>query len=279
MCRFSCGPAVVTGNDAVTPCNKVTQLHARTVWSQPPPGEFWSLYDCTGCGRCTEYCVHGVPVADLLFEARSQFKNLNAEALLRSMKAEDDPAGDLAIELGNMDLARSRLNQWILQGRQVLAEPKAVYFVRSRGESAEWAGSERIFDLNRWKQICENGSRLRVVDSAWLERRLGLSSEVQAWLKSGGDAGVSWVRTRPSLEAPSSSADLEDSGIEGAYADLFPDAARQMLREIWSQISEDQYDQVWVWSPRAARRLRAWMVEGVIPAKRIVSWFEVEGES
>ncbi|MGZ3709234.1 MAG: hypothetical protein ACXWPM_10880, partial [Bdellovibrionota bacterium] len=54
MCRFSCPTAVVSGNDAVTPCNKMGLVYKEKKWpgqaSQGAP--LWPIYDCTGCGRC-----------------------------------------------------------------------------------------------------------------------------------------------------------------------------------------------------------------------------------
>src|SRR5262249_47981854 len=73
MCRFSCPSAVVSGNDAVTPCNKNSLLYKEEKWPgrASAGGPLWTIYDCTGCGRCTEFCVYEMPVADQLFAARA----------------------------------------------------------------------------------------------------------------------------------------------------------------------------------------------------------------
>jgi len=74
MCRFACPVAVASANDALTPSNKVALLYKHGRWPvrSRTDGEKWPLYACTGCGRCTEYCLYKVQVADLLFEARKQ---------------------------------------------------------------------------------------------------------------------------------------------------------------------------------------------------------------
>src|SRR4051812_5534741 len=76
MCRFSCPTAVVSGNDAVTPCNKMGLLYKEEKWpgKLSSEGPLWPIYDCTGCGRCTEYCVYEMPVQERLFEARKKWK-------------------------------------------------------------------------------------------------------------------------------------------------------------------------------------------------------------
>jgi hypothetical protein len=76
MCRFACPTAVVSANDAVTPCNKMSLLHKEKRWPGRAGGggPLWALYDCTGCGRCSTHCVYDMPVADQLFAARVNIK-------------------------------------------------------------------------------------------------------------------------------------------------------------------------------------------------------------
>ena len=116
MCRFSCPTAVVSGSDAVTPCNKMSLLHKEERWPGKAAGggPLWPLYDCTGCGRCSEYCVYGMPVAETLFEARKQFAWEPAmRAASQGLTDAEDPVGDLADELGDGENAKRRLEAFV----------------------------------------------------------------------------------------------------------------------------------------------------------------------
>lgn len=256
MCRFSCPTAVVSGNDAVTPCNKVGLLYKETRWPGRTAGggELWTLYDCTGCGRCTEYCVHGQPVADLLFSARAKHGWGAATAVAKRLKDADDRFGDLADELGDAAAATRRLEVAVSE-RLTCREPKALFFARSREHTLEWE-FEREMERSpsAWLSAQHPGKRWLVVESPWLSRRLGRAADVERW--HGAANGIEWVfpfqRGR----------DVIDSGGEGAYRELFADQARAMAQEIWER-DRHRADAVFCWSERAARHFREALPAGV----------------
>ena len=115
LCRFSCPTAVVSANDAVTPCNKMGLTYKAEKWPdqtlrhQP----LWPIYDCTGCGRCTEYCLYEMPVMDQLFAARKKWKWDAAESASAQITDASDPVGDLADELGDAATAQRRLKVYL----------------------------------------------------------------------------------------------------------------------------------------------------------------------
>ncbi|MEW6058031.1 MAG: (Fe-S)-binding protein [Bdellovibrionota bacterium] len=79
MCRFSCPTAETLRTNAITPRGKMSLLHLteRGYSDENVAGDSvsrqWFLEQCTGCGRCTEYCVHEVDVASNLREERNKF--------------------------------------------------------------------------------------------------------------------------------------------------------------------------------------------------------------
>ncbi len=83
MCRFSCNVAETIRSDTVTPRGKMSLLHLieRGITNENVIGSkkdiLWTLDQCTGCGRCTEYCLHEVDGASALRKARQ--KILEAE--------------------------------------------------------------------------------------------------------------------------------------------------------------------------------------------------------
>lgn len=86
MCRFSCPVAETLRNDAVTPRAKMSMLHVReraliekksidSIEDRigPESDQLWILDQCTGCGRCTEYCIYEIDVASQLRNERGKF--------------------------------------------------------------------------------------------------------------------------------------------------------------------------------------------------------------
>src|SRR5262249_15539366 len=84
MCRFSCAVAEVTKHNAFTPRGKMSLLHLaeRGYPAEAVAGSAEErlsiLEQCTGCGRCTEYCVYEVDVPGRLREARAEARSLVA---------------------------------------------------------------------------------------------------------------------------------------------------------------------------------------------------------
>lgn len=76
MCRFSCPTAETLRANTVTPRGKVSIVHwlERGESAEKIAGSkeqaLWFLEQCTGCGRCTEYCLYENDVAGILREAR-----------------------------------------------------------------------------------------------------------------------------------------------------------------------------------------------------------------
>ena len=254
MCRFSCPTAVVSGNDAVTPLNKMSLLYKEDRWpnSVSSLGELWPLYDCTGCGRCTDYCVYGMPVADRLFQARSEFQWGNARQAALEMTPELDPYGDLAFELGDLKGSQQRLDQLKSAGQEVkVAEPKSLHFLKSHGVEARlsWEGELRA---SPHQAILDSlsGKRWLIHESVWLSRRLQKFQEVSSWIETALRLDVKFV-------VPfANGKDCIDCGGEGAYAKLFPKQARQMALDFWER-DQHQADGVFCFSQRCASHLKS----------------------
>ncbi len=225
MCRFSCPTAVASGNDAVTPSNKMSSLH----WGN----ESWPIYDCTGCGRCTEYCVYDMPVAERLFEARKKAGWERAHTVARGL---EDPWGDLHWELGVSGAEPGAASGWI--------EPQAFYFhtrVLNRSFAAPWDGWR--FGTKVLK------GRWLLHESVWHSRRLGRFEQVDAWAKELASAGVDLVRPFEH------GMDCVDCGGEGAYSRLFPKQAQVMAQDFWDR-EKGRADGILCVSDRCAEHLR-----------------------
>ncbi len=64
LCRAECPISQAEPRESLTPWGKMSSLLA----DEPAPELSWA---CTGCGACTELCLHKNPVAQVLIEARS----------------------------------------------------------------------------------------------------------------------------------------------------------------------------------------------------------------
>lgn len=272
MCRFSCPTAVVSGNDAVTPRAKMSLLYKEEKWpgqlggdagsgpnaSQKLPYELWPIYDCTGCGRCTEYCVYQMPVSETLFEARAAYPWQGAQDALAALEDGSDPYGDLAWELGDQSLGLERaarflsLNRTDPEGRVAVYEPKAFHFLSSQIQKGAVE-----FDLSKlWLEVglappvlknkpCVLGKKLLFHRSVFMSRLLGRDREVSEWASGVHD-----------LVYPGSDGkDCIDCGGEGAYRRLFPKQAFRMAQEVWEPYA-DQADGILCVSERCAAHLR-----------------------
>ena len=260
MCRFSCPTAVASANDAVTPCNKMSLLHKESRWpgvaqGTESGGELWPIYDCTGCGRCTDYCVYEVPVARTLTHARAEHKWYRAEAVFKSIAPDSDPWGDLAAELGFRETALERLERRIEASRDGIAkihEPKSLYYARAMGKSNSTLTWESEFTTGPGKEVLTRlqGKRWLLHESVWLSRRLGRWLEVEAWVRRAQSAGIQ-------IELPYEHyRDCIDCGGEGAYPRLFPSQASEMARVIWER-DQSRVDGILCMSQRCANHLKS----------------------
>ena len=260
MCRFSCPTAVVSGNDAVTPCNKMSLLHKEERWPgrAAAGGPLWPLYDCTGCGRCTDYCVYEVPVARTLFAARVRYGWDPARKAAAALEDAADPVGDLAEELGDEAAAARRATGYAarVDGKFVVDEPRSLHFLMGRGTSAGLTWQAALEGDARFALAALMGRSWLVHESVWLSRRLGRSAEVLAWVERLRALGVELVLPYHHGK------DCIDSGGEGAYPMLFESQARRMAREVWER-DRHRAQGVLCFSARAARHLRGSLGPGV----------------
>jgi Fe-S oxidoreductase len=256
MCRFACPTAVSSGNDAVTPCNKMSLLHKEERWPgrAAAGGPLWPLYDCTGCGRCTEFCVYEVPVGPTLFAARARYAWEPARKAAAQVGDASDPVGDLAEELGDEAAAKRRLAAYLAAraGQPLVAdEPRSVQFLASRGHAASLSWQKALDQESvELARVALKGRAWLVHESVWLSRRLGRAPEIAAWVERVRAAGVELVL--PFHHGK----DCIDSGGEGAYPRLFESQARQMARDVWER-DRHRAQGLLCFSRRGAEHLRA----------------------
>ncbi len=265
MCRFSCPTAVASGDDTVTPCNKMSLLYKENRWPGrvSADGPLWPLYQCTGCGRCTEYCVYQMPVADKLFAARQIHRHPAAAEIAAGLRDEEDLAGDLAQELGDLANAKRRLGNLIQSQPTLLQEPKAVFSARERGaKTVKLAWEEKLLDpLSSEAITLLSGKRWLIHESVWLSRRLDLASSVAAWIDQARKAGIQ-------VEMPfQHGRDCIDCGGEGAYRLLFSETAARMAESVWER-DQHRADGILCFSERCAKHFKT-TLQGRVP----VLWF------
>lgn len=278
MCRFSCPTAVASGNDAVTPSAKNSLLYKESRWPGVATGggELWPIYDCTGCGRCTEYCVYGVPVAEQLFEARSTFQWERSRAVLAEIRGPQDRWGDLAEELGDRGLGLRRLELAL----GLIEEPRALAWAL-RAREKGWISGSPAGDVHvglSWEKELREGPSAAVVgrlrgrrwlvhESSALNRLLSRSDDVQAWITRARAAGIDLVR------AFHQGRDCIDCGGEGAYVRLFPEQADRMALDIWERDREragSRVDGVLCFSKRCAEHFRGVLAKQGVQVESVV---------
>ncbi len=279
LCRFSCSSAVVTGNDAVTPSNKMGLLYRMKRWpeeqKQATQGAFpWPIYDCTGCGRCTQYCIYQVPVAETLFDVRKNHPHPLAESLVNQWETAQDPYGEMHAELGLLERAQRRLEAATakLGGAVVeVDEPKTVHYLGYQGVSVALSWQSALMvgeDHPAWKTWTArlSGRRWLVAESSWLNRRLGRSEQVALWCQRAIQNGVELVLPFQN------GLDCIDTGGEGAYSLLFPSQAKQMALDFWERDCH-RADGVLCFSERQAQHFRGALqgISGKIPEVMSVS--------
>jgi len=257
---------VASGNDVVTPSNKVALLYKEERWpgAAAAGGELWPIYACTSCGRCSDYCLYDVPVGDLLVLARQEFRWGPAEQAKANLDRKVDPCGDLAAELGDWQLALRRAKEFGLaagaRGQALeLEEPQSAYFFQEhRSElgvgEGRWAWRGRGYRISEEVRAKLNGApqgaprrrRWLVVESPWASRRLGFAQEIHEALAREDQEWV-WPFQ--------SGSDSIDVGGEGVFGRLFPEIAARMARDVWER-DAGRADGIACMSERAAKHLR-----------------------
>ncbi|MGK5082836.1 hypothetical protein WDW37_05990 [Bdellovibrionota bacterium FG-1] len=254
MCRFACPAAVTSANDAVTPCNKMSLLHKEERWPKQAAagGPLWPLYDCTGCGRCTEFCVYGMPVAEILFEARKEFPWEKAKQVAAALTDEEDTVGDLADELADSAHSVRRMTDFVRTAGDtiVVTEARSLYFLLRQGVAAQLSWERELDDhaLERWKERLA-GKTWLLHESVWMSRRLEQADRVSDWVQRARKIGIL-------IELPfHHGRGCIDCGGEGAYSRLFLEQARQMARDFWER-DQHRAQGILCLSPRCAQHLR-----------------------
>lgn len=73
LCQSACPTHIDTGNKALAPWGLMQALNRVRKKESPLTRELAdSAYRCTTCRACTEACAHGVPIPDILGDAREQ---------------------------------------------------------------------------------------------------------------------------------------------------------------------------------------------------------------
>jgi Fe-S oxidoreductase len=73
MCRHACPVSTAAGVETLIPQAKMATLNRIRKGHEPFTQETSQpLWGCTGCGHCTEYCVHGVRPGVTLFAGRAE---------------------------------------------------------------------------------------------------------------------------------------------------------------------------------------------------------------
>lgn len=73
MCRHACPVSTASGRETLTPQAKMSALNLARKGHAPMTRETLEpIYGCTGCRHCTEYCLHGVEPAAVLFAGRAE---------------------------------------------------------------------------------------------------------------------------------------------------------------------------------------------------------------
>lgn len=264
MCRFSCPVAETLRTNTVTPRGKMSLLHLaeRGVPVEQVAGSEaereWFLEQCTGCGRCTEYCVYEIDVASNLRAERAKRMSVGSPAAKAVVKCVDELKG--------------------LSGTVLLCEPGRADWWRSNGKLLEKLGvrtvSEAVLPHREWSwgklsdaEVEEIGEALSGCSQIWAEspeagwflakavreEREALKAEVRvvwqrlftefAGLELGADVSVheSYHLTRlfprlgisiPMYERGllpfHSGWNVIDCGGEGFYPHAHPEHAREM---------------------------------------------------
>jgi Fe-S oxidoreductase len=72
LCRHTCPVSNATARETLTPRDKMATMRLLTIGEAPRTVEQSEpLYGCTGCGACTDFCLHKVEPGLILFRGRA----------------------------------------------------------------------------------------------------------------------------------------------------------------------------------------------------------------
>lgn len=209
MCRFSCPTAETLKDDTVTPRGKMSLLHLAEKGysiekiSGTAENRLWHLEQCTGCGRCTEYCVYEVDVASNLRNERATHFNREAVAG-RGSPVDPAPFGALLEELralkGTVLLCEPGRKAWWEARKPLLEEMGITQVAEPRLPTVEW-GWGKLADI----QVEAIGESLAGCKQLWIESpetgwflAQGVKEEREAL---GADIRLVWQRFFPRFAA------------------------------------------------------------------------------
>ena len=169
MCRFSCPVAETLRHDGTTPRGKMSLLHMaeRGFSAEQVAGSaeqrLWFLEQCTGCGRCTEFCLYENDVAThLRKERQAHFESVGAVT-------SDGDMGPLLSQLRG------------LKGKVLFSEPSRKKWWEARPALLSELGVDSVCDAvlphKRW-------SWGKVTDAQKREIGAALSGCSQIWVES-----------------------------------------------------------------------------------------------
>lgn len=295
MCRFSCPVAETLRDNTVTPRGKMSLLHlAERGYSAgevagTAENRLWVLEQCSGCGRCTEYCVYENDVASNLRMERARY----FEGQTVAMAA----AGAQATKTDPLDLEAllDRLRE--LEGAVLLAEPGRGAWWRDRPRLLEELGVKRVFDgeipHREWSWGKLAAARVEAIGQALGKcRQLWVESPELAWFLAKGakeeqealraDVRVVWQRffaDFAALELPVGTSFHESWHLSRNFPRLgisIPMYERGLLPfhsgwNVWDCGGEGHYKQA---HPEYARRMAERFLQDVVkdgrPLEKIV---------
>jgi len=249
MCRFSCPVANATGNDVLTPSNKMALLYKTKKWPKDRNQELWPIYACTGCGRCTEYCKYRVRVADHLFFARHEYRWTQSNATLSQLNGDVDE--DLFFELGSCKEKKKEVLK--------VDEPKHLYFLKQNRDEVKQLCWEELLQRPVSDSCFDSlkGKTWLIHESVWFSRRLENSAAVKNWVDEAKSKGIELVYPFEHGQ------DCVDCGGEGAFNLLFERDANTMARKIWERDCH-RVNGILCFSKRCARHFNK-SLEGKVP--------------
>lgn len=179
MCRFSCPVAEARRDNTVTPRAKMSLLHLaeRGFSDEQVAGSseqrLWVLEQCSGCGRCTEYCVYENRVAMNLGKGRGEHF---ARQSLRAASQGREP--DL-IDLKAFNAMLDELTA--LKGVVLLCEP---------GRKQWWLDRPKLLGALGAESVCD----AKLFQKEWMWGKLG-PSQIEAVGDALSECTQLWVES------------------------------------------------------------------------------------
>jgi Fe-S oxidoreductase len=76
LCRHTCPVSNAEAKETLTPQTKMATMRRLPTLDRREPESYAPLYGCTGCGACTDFCLHSVPVGSSLFQGRDDAERM-----------------------------------------------------------------------------------------------------------------------------------------------------------------------------------------------------------